>query len=105
MNLLEAIIIAGGPAPTARLKDVRVIMRGEHYSSVATVNLDQYAKMGSPAPFFLNPGDTIFIPRRRNLLATFFQNQRGNLVSQMLSIVVGAFTTYFVYSLILDQGQ
>ena len=103
MNLLEAIIIAGGPGTSAKLDEVRVIMQGEHYSSVATVNLDQYAKKGTPAPFLLNPGDTIFIPTQSSSWTRIFAS--GSFLSDVLRVTITAATTYYVYYLIQQKFQ
>jgi len=98
MNLLEAIIVAGGPAPAAKLDEVRVIMQGEHYSSVATVNLDQYAKMGTPASFLLNPGDTIFIPQKKSsAIVNILQQGIGY---QILRVIITAGTSILLYNFI-----
>jgi len=99
MDLLEAIIVAGGPAPTAKLDEVKVITRGNPYSTIATVNLEQYANQGTPAPFLLNPGDTIFIPtQKKAVVSQLFQ--RGNLVYDILRVVATALTSYLIFSLI-----
>jgi len=97
MDLLEAIIIAGGPSSAAKLNEVKVITRGNPYSSVATVDLEQYAKTGNPAPFLLNPGDTIFIPTQKALMSRFFQS--GNLVYDILRIAVTAATSFLIFNL------
>jgi hypothetical protein len=103
MNLLEAIIIAGGPASLAKLDEVRVIMQGQHYSSVATIDLDQYAKMGTPAPFLLNPGDTIFIPAQKGTWTKIFA--RGSFLMDILRITITAAATYYIYYLIQQKFQ
>ena len=103
MNLLEAIIVAGGPAPEAKLDEVRVIMRGEHYSSVATVNLDHYATMGTPAPFLLNSGDTIFIPTQKSAWTRIFGG--GSLLNEIVRVAITGAITYYIYSLIQKKFQ
>ena len=97
MDLLEAIIIAGGPSSSAKLSEVKVITRGNPYSSVAIVDLEQYAKTGNPAPFLLNPGDTIFIPTQKALMSGFLQ--RGNLFYDVLRVVVTAATSILIFNL------
>lgn len=97
MDLLEAIIIAGGPSSNAKLDEVRVITQGNPYSSVAIVDLEQYSKTGNPAPFLLNPGDTIFIPTHEAKISRFFQT--GNLFYDFLRIVVTASTSYLIFNL------
>lgn len=103
MNLLEAIIIAGGPSTSAKMDEVKVIIQGKHYSSVATVNLDQYANMGTPAPFLLNPGDTIFIPAQKGSWSRIFGS--GSFLTNFLRVTLTAATTYYIYYLIQKKFQ
>jgi len=99
LTLLEAIVIAGGPTAVARLDEVKVIMRGDHYSSVATVDLKRYSNTGTPAPFLLNPGDTIYIPERRTSVLMENLQQRGFLY-EILRMVLSVGTTVLVYNLV-----
>lgn len=97
MDLLEAIIIAGGPAQTANLDEVKVITRGKPYSSVATINLKQYAKLGTPAPFLLNPGDTVYLPQKQS--SPFLLMRQGSIVYDIVRIATTAGMTYLIYNL------
>lgn len=63
-TLLQAIGLAGGPAPGADLRNVRVVMKQGVQSTVAKVNLDKYLHQGSPPDLILHPGDTIVIPEK-----------------------------------------
>jgi polysaccharide export outer membrane protein len=98
MNLLEAIIIAGGPTQLAELEEVKVITKGFHYSTVATIDLEQYSNEGVPAPFMLKPGDTIFIPQKNaNSFFSFFQQ---GIVYDILRMVITISTSVILYNLI-----
>ena len=98
LSLLEAIIVAGGPTQLAKLDEVRIIMKGAPYSSVATVNLKRYANKGTPAPFMLNPGDTIYIPEKKQ---SVFQALQRGLLYDVLRIVLTAGTSVLIYNLAL----
>lgn len=98
LSLLEAIVIAGGPTPVAKLDEVKIIMRDDHYASVATVNLERYSKQGSPAPFLLNPGDTIFIPERKT--SAIVQTLRQGILYEILRVAITAGTSMLIYALV-----
>ncbi|KPL18894.1 MAG: hypothetical protein AMJ92_05755 [candidate division Zixibacteria bacterium SM23_81] len=63
-TLLQAIGLAGGPAPGADLKNVRVVMKQGVQSTVAKVNLDKYLHQGNPPDLLLHPGDTVVVPEK-----------------------------------------
>ncbi|MCP4631305.1 MAG: hypothetical protein GY855_00145 [candidate division Zixibacteria bacterium] len=62
MDVLDGIILAGGPITEANLKNVRIISKGEPYSQVTEVNVLEYSKNGYPARIPLKPEDTIVVP-------------------------------------------
>jgi len=66
IDLLDAIVLAGGPAPNADLKKVKVLIKGPTYSSVVEVNLENFSSEGRPSRFKIHPEDTIIIPERRS---------------------------------------
>ena len=63
-TLLQVIGLAGGPAPGADLRNVRVVMKQGVQSTVAKVNLDKYLHQGSPPDLLLHPGDTVVVPEK-----------------------------------------
>ncbi len=75
LSLLAAIVMAGGPTPEAKLREVTIISQGIPYSRVAKVNLEEYPS-GVPSPFLLRPGDTVFIPRRSSFWGGFWGTTR-----------------------------
>ncbi len=98
LNLLDAIVIAGGPVPTAKLNEVKIIIRDHAGTSVATVNLEQYAKNGQPAPFLLRPGDTIFIPEKKPSLVAAIMRQ--GFFAEALRVVIVVGTSILIGSLL-----
>lgn len=98
LSLLEAIIIAGGPTPLAKLDEVKIIMKGERYSTVATLNLETYAKQGTPAPFLLKAGDTIFIPEKKS--SVIVQTLQRGILYEVMRVVLTAGTSILIYALV-----
>lgn len=98
LSLLEAIIIAGGPTPVAKMDEVKIIMKGEHYSSIATVNLESYSKQGTPAPFLLTPGDTIYIPERKS--SAIVQTLQRGILYEVMRVILTAGTSLLIYNLV-----
>jgi len=64
MDVVDAIAVARGFTAQADLKNVRVIMKDEFYSSVIKVNIEEYIKTGRPGRMKLHPEDTIIVPTR-----------------------------------------
>ncbi len=91
LNLLDAIVLAGGPSTDAQLDQVKVIIRGEKYSSVATVDLKKYSQQGAPAPFLLRAGDTIFIPQRKGIFGS-------ELTVRLLEVAATAAVTVLIWN-------
>ncbi len=76
VDLLDAIVLAGGPTPTANMKKVKVLIKGASYSSVVEVNLDDYSSKGRPSRLLLHPEDTIVIPARGGFLSRVWSFSR-----------------------------
>ena len=84
-DILDALIMAGGPAPDAKLTDVRVIKRlAFGNTSVLKINLQKYLERAEPRPPLLHPGDTIFVPRKRGGLAVFAESLLLSVASAAL---------------------
>ena len=64
IDLWDAIILAGGPTPSANLSDVKILNRREGENGMMKINLKEYLDRSEPEPPILVPGDKIFIPRR-----------------------------------------
>ena len=98
LSLLEAIIIAGGPTPVAKMDEVKIIMKGDRYSSIATINLESYSRHGAPAPFLLNPGDTIFIPEKKQ--SAIVQTLQRGILYEVMRVALTAGTSMLIYALV-----
>ena len=71
MDVLEAIALAGGTTAEADLRNVRVVMKGSKYSSIARIDLEEYLENSSSPRYILHPEDTIVVPAREaGLFAT-----------------------------------
>jgi polysaccharide export outer membrane protein len=62
IDLLDAIVLAGGTTPSADMKRVKVIAKGERYSQVISVNMDKYINQGNLPRYMIKPEDTIIVP-------------------------------------------
>ena len=65
LNLLEALVTAGGPTEDAALNMVKVIRKTGAYSSVTEIDVKRYSKESVPQFFMVQEGDAIYVPRRR----------------------------------------
>jgi len=95
LNLLEALITAGGPTATAKLNQVRVIRKNGAFSSVTRVNVKKYADESSPSFFMVKGGDTIYVPRK-NIF-------RESVAWDFIMIFTGAVLTSLAYSVVADR--
>ncbi|MGH7494839.1 MAG: SLBB domain-containing protein [bacterium] len=91
-NVLQAIISAGGPAPTAAMSQVRLIWQEPHSTQVACLDLESTAWEPNAPPLELQAGDTIYIPRQRSLVQAL-----GNLFSQTYRVVLTTVASVLVY--------
>ncbi len=64
IDLLDAIVLAGGPTPNANMKNVKVLIKGATYSSVVEINLEDFSSKGRPSRLLIHPEDTIVIPTK-----------------------------------------
>ncbi len=92
LNLLEALITAGGPTAQAKMSKVKVIRRIKGYSSVIKVNIDRYTEGDVPDLFMVKGGDTIFVPRKTEI--------RESFVWDFFMIAAAASITALVYNAI-----
>ncbi len=90
MDLLDALVLAGGPTENADLKKVKLIFRGKRQAELAIVNMEKYLNGSVPLPLILHPGDAIYIPGKRKFLPT---------AGDMLQTLIYLTATYLVYRL------
>jgi polysaccharide export outer membrane protein len=70
IDVLEGLVLAGGPTPSANLKKVTVVVKSSGYSQVYTLNMQQYTRQGTPRRFILHPEDTIIVGGRKGSALT-----------------------------------
>ncbi len=92
MDLMEAIVLAGGPAEDADLKNVRLYFRGEQQAEQAIINMDKYLSRSYPLPLLVHSGDSIYIPsNRKSLIAVI-----GGVLSSLLYVAAGVLISRLV---------
>jgi len=95
LNLLEALVTAGGPTAFARMDQVRVIRKTGAFSNVTRVNVARYANEGSPSFFMVQGGDAIYVPRKRIL--------QESVLFDILMVFTTSAVTALVYDLIANN--
>ena len=90
MDLLDAIVLAGGPTESADMKKVKLFFRGRRQAELAIVNMEKYMNTSFPIPLNLHSGDVIYIPEKHR-----FPPVVGEIVRGLLYISA----SYFIYRL------
>ena len=93
MDVLDAIVLAGGPLPDAKLSKVRVISKADPYSQVAKIDMEKYSRNGYPARIPLKPEDTILVPR-----GTSFWGSILSVAGDVLPIIAATSSTIIAIS-------
>ncbi len=65
IDLLEALVLAGGPGPQADLSRIRVISKGTNSPTVRIIDLEEYSNTGGPQRYLLAREDAVFVPTKR----------------------------------------
>jgi protein involved in polysaccharide export with SLBB domain len=91
LNLLEALVTAGGPSALAKLEEVKVIRKMGVYSGVTKVNVANYTEERGAAFFLVKGGDTIYVPRKKRI--------QESVLWDFFMVFTGAVITTFAYSL------
>ncbi len=76
LDVLDGIVLAGGPSEDAKLSDVRLIRKIGDYGEITKLNLDKYTSVGRPKRIPLKPGDTIVIPEKKSFWGSFLSTVR-----------------------------
>lgn len=109
MDVLQAIIAAGGPAYTQRgagqgfqldpdLEHVRVISHSPEGPVVYHINLEKYAEEGAPRPLLLKAGDTIYVPQKQTYTRFVLTNTLRTAITGTVSILL----SYFLLNKVLN---
>jgi len=85
MDLLQAIVLAGGPSETAELREVRLSFRNNRQAEMVIVDLDKYNNRSYPLPLVLNSGDVIFIPEKKQTLLSII----GGVIYSLIYVAAG----------------
>jgi len=85
LDILEALAMAGGQSETADLSKTRVIRKDGLYGQSMTVDLEKYAKTGTPARYILSKEDVCVVPVQGR---SFMDRNLGTIVT-----ILGAATS------------
>ncbi len=86
-DLLEALVLAGGPTNAANLKQVRLFFRGRRQAEMALIDMEHYLRYSTPLPLLLHSGDAVFVPRRNSVLP-FLGQTMPYVIASAVSVVV-----------------
>ena len=86
-DVLEALVLAGGPTEAANLKEVRLFFRGRQQAQVALIDMDRYLRRSIPLPLLLHSGDAVYVPRRKSILP-FLGQTLPYVLASTVSILV-----------------
>ncbi|MBN1464824.1 polysaccharide biosynthesis/export family protein [candidate division KSB1 bacterium] len=91
MDLLEAIIMAGGPSEKADLKQVRLYFRGVQQAEVAIIDMNKYISRAYPLPLQVHSGDAIYVPQKESAFLSTLSTLLSTLLYVGTTIVVSTF--------------
>ena len=85
MDVLEALILAGGPTEPANLKEVKLYFRGRNQAEVAIINMHKYLKSARPVPLTLHSGDVLYVPSRSRFSAFMSSTLLGETIRVLIT--------------------
>lgn len=87
MDLLDALVLAGGPTEQANLKEVRLFFRGRQQAEIALIDMDRYMRRSIPLPLLLHSGDAVYVPRRKSV-APFLGETLRYVFASAITVVI-----------------
>jgi polysaccharide export outer membrane protein len=93
LDVFQALALAGGTTPDAKLDDVTVVMDGGQSQAVVKLDLESILRDGTGSPFYLGPGDRVFVPARSRGIA----GQIVNGAATVLGYARDALSSYLLY--------
>ena len=89
IDVLEALILAGGPTEQANLAKVKLLFRGRRHEELAVIDIKHYLEKSTPLPLEVFPGDAIFVPAKRKYA----------VMGEVLRGLVYIATSYFIFNI------
>jgi protein involved in polysaccharide export with SLBB domain len=86
-DLLDALVLAGGPTEAANLKEVRLFFRGRQQAEMALIDMDHYMRRSIPLPLLLHPGDAVYVPRRKSV-APFLGETARLVIGSAITVAI-----------------
>ena len=94
-DILRTLVMVGGTTPVANLKEVVVISQLGRYPAVVKMDLEKYIDKGEPGMIVMNPGDTIYVPRKKD---SIFGGVKGKIIGELLRVVLVTGSSMLIYS-------
>lgn len=88
LTVLDAVALAGGPSPTSKLSDARLIRKGVHGREEVQLDLKRIL-YGEGPDMLLQDGDILYVPVSNRKIYT----------SQLIQAAIGAATQYGLFKL------
>jgi len=93
-NILQVIINAGGPNIDSDMKRVKVIRRNPTKSTITQVNVKKYSEDPKVPFFLLEPGDLVYLPKKRSFGQAFF----GSLFRRLAFTTASTLLSIYLYT-------
>ncbi len=87
-DMLEAVAMAGGFDDVADLSKAKVISKDGLYAQTMMVDLEKYAKTGSPVRYIMKKEDVLIVPNRRSGFGGFNLTTMATFVGVISSAVL-----------------
>jgi polysaccharide export outer membrane protein len=112
MDVLQAIVQAGGPAYPNRattnapltepdLEHVKIITRGPEAPVVYSVNVEKYTNVATPVPLVLKPGDTVYVPGKQSYRRFLLTSSAVEVIKASVAVI----TSYLLLNQLFGQGR
>ena len=88
IDVLDAISLAGGPAPSADMSKAKIVTKDGPYAQSLQLNLNKYSSSGKPSRYILQQEDTIILPEKSNGLFGASLGTTAAVIGVVSSIVL-----------------
>ncbi|MFQ5628023.1 MAG: polysaccharide biosynthesis/export family protein [bacterium] len=93
MDVLEALIVAGGPSEAADLKKVKLFFRGRHQAEMAIIDMNKYLKRSHPIPLNLHSGDALYVPPKGRF-SSFFSS---TILGETFRVIITSTFSFLIF--------
>ena len=101
LDIVQLLALAGGTTPEARLEEVAVVMGGDGSHVVASIDVERILRNGTPDPFYMGPGDRVYVPRTGGSIASQILGGAGSVLGWGRDIL----SSYLLYETINTEER